>query len=50
MGRYLVKYRYGAGTSGQQTLDLHDGSVSEALAQLRRFCPSDVQVVCITRV
>ena len=49
MERYRVKYRYGAGTSGEQVLELQGGTESEALAVLRKRCPSDVQVISISR-
>ena len=45
MERYRVKYRYGAGTSGETVLELQGGSESEALSKLRKMFPSDVQVV-----
>ena len=49
MERYRVKFRYGT-TSGERTLELRGGTESEALAELRKQCPSDVQVVSMTRV
>jgi len=49
MERYRVKYRYGAGTSGEMVLELNGGSESEAASKLKKYCPSDVQVVSITR-
>ena len=49
MNRYRVKYRYGT-SSGERTLELRGGTESEALTELRKQCPSDVQVVSITRV
>ena len=48
MGRYRVKYRYGVGTAGETVLELHGGSESEALSELRKRYPSDVQVVSIS--
>ena len=48
MERYRVKYRYGAGTSGETVLELQGGSESEALSKLRKMFPSDVQVVSIS--
>lgn len=47
MKRYRVKYHYGAGTSGEKVLELQGGAESEALAELLKFCPSDVQVINI---
>ena len=49
MERYRVKYRYGAGTSGEQVLELQGGTESEALAVLLKRCPADVQVISITQ-
>lgn len=49
MERYRVKYRYGAGTSGEQVLELQGGTESEALTVLRKHHPSDVQVISISR-
>ena len=49
MERYRVKYRYGAGSAGETVLELRGGSESEALCELRRRYPSDVQVVSISR-
>ena len=49
MERYRVKYRYGVGTSGEQVLELHGGTESEALEVLRKRFPSDVQVISISQ-
>lgn len=49
MERYRVKFRYGAGTSGERILELRGGTESEALTELRKQCPADVQVISITR-
>jgi hypothetical protein len=48
MERYRVKYHYGS-TNGETVLELSGGTESEALALLRKRCPSDVQVISISR-
>ncbi len=48
MGRFRVKYRYGAGTAGETVLELRGGCESEALCELRKRFPSDVQVVSMS--
>ena len=49
MNRYRVKYRYGAGTSGEMVLELNSGSISEATSKLRNYCPSDI-IYCMNVV
>ncbi len=49
MERYRVKYRYGPGSAGETSLAFRGGSESEALSELRRCYPSDVQVVSACR-
>lgn len=47
MKRYRVKYRYGAGTSGEMVLELNSSSISEATCKLKNYCPSDVQAISV---
>ena len=47
MKRFRVKYHYGS-TNGESVLELIGGTESEALAVLRKRCPSDVQVISIS--
>lgn len=49
MERYRVKYRYGPRSAGETVLELRGGSESEALSELRRRYPSDVQEVSACR-